>query len=203
MRASIGTTRSERGFSLVELMISTLVVLTISAAVFNLLAETQRSASYQAEMHGVTDNTRIAMETIERYIRQAGNDPLNAGFAGVTVISATSVRLRSDVTGSAGGDQGDPDGDSTDSGEDVTVQLNAGNNSIEVAPSGGAAQAIANYISGLTLEYYDANGALTNVGSAVRKIGVTITGATTLPNPQTGQIFSIQLRSDVQIASRQ
>jgi Tfp pilus assembly protein PilW len=197
--------KDESGFSLVEFLIGTLVLLVISASIFSMLAETQQTASYQTETQAVLDNSRIAMDTIGRYIRQAANDPTGAGFPGVTIVSATEVRIQSDLTGSAPGnpDKGDPDGDTADSGEDVTIRYNSGARSIDLIPGGGAAQSIANYISAFSMTYFDAAGASTTDGAAVRKVRISITGATTLPHPRTGQIFSIQQNSDVQLASRQ
>jgi len=195
----------EAGFSIVEFLISTLITLSVCAAVFTILADTQRTASYQTEVQTTLENTRLAMDTIERYISQAGNDPLKVGFAGVTITSATQVRLRSDLTGSATGnsDKGDPDGDTSDSGEDVTIQYNSGARSIEIVPGGGSAQPIATYISDFSMQYFDATGPATTDGNAVHKVRVSITGATTLPNPKTGQIFSQQLSSDVSLPTRQ
>ena len=69
----------DSGFSLVEFVISSAILLVICASVFNVLAETQRSASYQSEVQSVLENTRMALETVERFIRQAGNDPVGTG----------------------------------------------------------------------------------------------------------------------------
>jgi Tfp pilus assembly protein PilW len=196
----------QSGFCLAEFLIASFVLLLLSAAVFSLLAESQRAASYQTEVQAVLDNTRMAMETVERYIRQAGNDPHNVGVVGITITSAAEVRIMSDLTGSAGPsnpDKGDPDGDTLDAGEDVTIRYNAAARSIEVVPNGGSAQAIANNISAFTMECYDANGAITALGADVRKIKVSISGASTMPNPQTGQTYGIILASDIQIGTRQ
>ena len=196
----------EAGFSLAELLIASLVLLLISAAVFSVLAESQKAASYQTEVQAVLDNTRTAADTAERYIRQAGNDPLNAGVVGITIASATEVRIRSDLTGSAGPanpDKGDPDGDTLDAGEDVTIRYNPAARSIELVPDGGSAQSIANNISAFALQYYDAKGATTAVGADVRRINISVSGASTIPNPQTGLIFGITLSSDIQIGTRQ
>jgi len=196
----------EAGFSLAELLTASLVLFLISAAAFRMLAETQRTASYQAEVQAILDNTRMAMDTVERYVRHAGNDPHNVGIAGITITSGTEVRLRSDLTGSAGpsnADKGDPDGDTLDSGEDVTIRYDAAARSLQLVPDGGSAQTIASDISAFTMQYYDANGAATTVGSNVRKINVSISGASTITDPQTGKAFGITLTSDVQIATRQ
>src|SRR6059036_3191175 len=155
MRDSHRYIRSDAGFSLAEFLLSTVILLLISAAVFRMMAETQRASSYQTEVHAVMDNTRIAMDTIERYIRQAGNDPTNLGFQGVEIVSTNppTLRLRSNLTGSVNSDQGDPDNDTNDSGEDVTFSYNSSSKSITMTPNGGAAQQIANYISALNFEY--------------------------------------------------
>src|SRR5438093_4149004 len=79
--------RSVSGFSLAEFLLSTVILLLISAAVFRMMAETQRASSYQTEVHAVMDNTRIAMDTLERYIRQAGNNPTGLVFEAVEIVS--------------------------------------------------------------------------------------------------------------------
>ncbi len=195
----------DSGFSLVEFMMATLVLMVVTASIFSMLGDTQRAASYQTEVQAVLDNTRIAMDTVERVLRQAGNDPRAVGFEGLTIVSATEVHVRSDLTGSAGPslpDRGDPDGDTADSGEDITIRYNSGNRSVEMVPTGGSAQSIANYISAFNLQYFDAAGGSAVAGSGVRRISITITGASTLPDPKTHQVFSVQLKSDVQLATR-
>ena len=192
----------DSGFSLVEFVISSVIFLVICASIFNVLAETQRSASYQSEVQGVLENTRMALETVERFIRQAGNDPVGTGMAGLNIVSSSEIRLRSDLTGSAGADKGDPDGDTSDSGEDVTIRYDGSARSLEVISHPGSAQAVANCVSAFSMHYYDSAGAATTAGAEVRRIRINITGATTLANPQTREIFSLQLASDVQLARR-
>jgi prepilin-type N-terminal cleavage/methylation domain-containing protein len=194
--------RDEPGFSLVEFLIASVILLIVSVSVFGVLTNVQRSSSYQTEVQAVLDNTRIAMETVTRILRQAGNDPKNLGIQGITIASASQVQIRADLTGSAGGDTGDPDGDTADSGENVTINYNAGARSIELTPNGGSTQTIATDISAFSMQYFDAAGAATNVGADVRRIRVSLSGASALPDPQTGQTFSQQMVCDVQIANR-
>jgi type II secretory pathway pseudopilin PulG len=190
---------AEAGFSLIELLICSLVLLLVTSAAFGILSEIQQTASYQVETQSVINNTRIAMQIVERYIRQAGNDPFASGFHGITIVSATEVQIRSDLTGSAAGnaDKGDPDGDWADSGENVTLRFNNKSHSIEIVPNGGPPQIIAGSISDLMFQYYDGSGALTAVDSDVRKISVAISGTSALPNPQTRRFFCIRLCSEV------
>ncbi len=200
-------TREESGFTVAEFLISSVILLVVSSAVFTMLAQIQRAASYQTEVQAVLENTRIGMDTVERLIRQAGNDPQAVGVAGVTITSATEVRIRSDLTGSLSGagtpDMGDPDGDTLDANEDITIRYDATNRSIELVPNGGAAQPIANYITAFQMQYLDAAGAATTVGADVRRIRITMTGGSNLADPQTGQVFSVQVATDVQLATRQ
>jgi len=197
----------ESGFSLVEFLLSTFILLVVASCVFAMLAQTQRAASYQAEVQAVMDNSRTAMDTVERVIRQAGNDPGKTGIAGLEITSPTQLRVRSDLTGSAAGggnpDKGDPDGDVGDASEDVVIRYNTTDRAVELVPNGGSAQAIANYISAFNLQYFDAAGAATAVGANVRKIRLTLTASTTLRDPQTGQMFGMQQSSDIQIVNRQ
>jgi len=200
------TLRGESGFTLAEVLVSTFILLIISGAVFRILADVQQTASYQTEIQAVLDNSRVAMEIVENHLRQAGNDPLQTSLVGLTIVSPTEVQVRSDLTGSAGPtypDKGDPDGDIADSNENITIRYNAGTRNLEVVPSGGPAQIVASYISAFSMQYFDANGNTTAVGADVRKIRVSISGASTLPNPKNNQIFGVQLNSDIQISSRQ
>ena len=196
----------ECGFSLAEFIISSVILLLLAAAVFTMLRDTQRAASYQTEVQAVIENTRIGLDTVSRILQQTGNDPLNTGFSGLTIVSSTEARVLSDLTGSAAPsypDKGDPDGDTNDANEDVSIRYNATAKTLELVPQGGAAQAIASHITAFSMQFFDASGGSTSVGADVRKVTVSITGATSVPNPQTGQRFSVQLGSDIQLATRQ
>jgi prepilin-type N-terminal cleavage/methylation domain-containing protein len=195
---------SQSGFTLTEFMIAASILLVLSSAIFSMLTEIQHAGSYQAEVQFVLNNTRIAMQTVERYIRQAGNDPLGSGVAGITIVSAQEIQIRSDVTGSAGPgnpDKGDPDGDIDDSGESIAIRFNNRTRSLEIVTEGGAAQIIAGSISGLSFQFYDAGGNRTDASSDVRKIGISISGASLLPDPQTGKVFGVQINSEIQISA--
>ena len=195
---------SQSGFGLAEFLMAALVLLIAASSIFALISEMQRKSLFQTEVQSVLDNTRIAIQTVGRYLRQAGNDPRGSGIAGVTIISPTEVRIQSDLTGSAGPgnpDKGDPDGDTLDSGENVTIRYNSASRSLEIVPNGSSAQIVANYISGISFRCYDSNGALVTSGSDVQKINVTVSGASSRPDPDTHIVFGLQLSSDFQTAS--
>jgi hypothetical protein len=195
-----GSLKREGGFSLLEFLISSLILFLIVSWIFTLLSDIQQEAGYQTEILSVLNNTQCAMHTIERYLRQAGNDPLSGGFQGITIISSSEVWVRTDIKGSAGPykkDKGDPDGDYDDSDEDVVIRYNPKSRSIEIVPDNGPAQIIGNYISNLSFQYYNAEGENTEDGHKVWRIGITITGASVIPHPKTHQYFGVQLKSDI------
>jgi prepilin-type N-terminal cleavage/methylation domain-containing protein len=196
-----GKRSEETGFTLIEFLISVLILALVISNAFAILSDIQRTAGFQTEMSSVLHSAQFALQTVERTIRQAGNDPFAKGFAGITIISAAEVQIRSDLTGSEPGnpDKGDPDGDIDDSGENVTIRFNSQSRSIEIVPGGGPPQIIAGYISGLQFEYYDKDGAITTAGSDVRKIAITISASSPIPNPQTHQYFGVTLRSEIRI----
>jgi type II secretory pathway pseudopilin PulG len=200
--AGDGKGKDQSGFTLVEFLISSLILIVVASAVFALLSEIQRTASYQTEVQSVLNNTRIAMQTVERYIRQAGNDPLGSGLSGIVIVSTNEIQVRSDLTGSSGTgnpDKGDPDGDIEDSGENVTIRLNDRSRSLEIVPDGGSAQIVASNIAGLSFECFDSQGSLTTASGDIRKVVITIKGSSSLPNPQTHQVFGVKLSSGVNI----
>jgi type II secretory pathway pseudopilin PulG len=204
LTSKTGRCHNPSGFALTEFLISALILLATSCAVFNTLMEVQRTASYQSEVQSVLSATQIAMQTVARNIRQAGNDPRQSGVAGITIVSSQEMRIQSDLTGSAGPgdpDKGDPDGDINDSGESVTIRYNSRTRSLEIVPGGGPAQIVASGISDLSFAYYNAVGGTAASGSEVRKIGVSISGTSLLPNPRTRQIFGVQISSDIQVTT--
>jgi hypothetical protein len=194
--------RKEGGFGLVEFLISTLVIVSISAGLFTMLTDMQANSGYQTEVLSVTENTRTAMNAIGRYIVQAGSNPRSASFTPVTITGSTQVRLCSDLTGSSGGNQGDADGDIMDADENVTIQYNSTGRSIELVDGSGTVQTLAYYISGFSLHYYDKNGNTTTVGNDVRKINVSISGASTVAHPRTKKTFGLTLTSDFTLPNR-
>ena len=188
------------GFSLVELLMSTLILSVLTASLLPMLNDFQRETAYRSETQAVLDNIRVAIETLEKYIRQAGNDPHGTGFQGITIVSDQAVTVRSDLKGSHGADKGDPNGDTSGPDENVTLRFNPANQSLEIV-SGGAAQIVCNRIGDLKFRYYDADGNITIDGRRVRRIAVTISGMADRPNPVTRKIFGIELEREIRIFS--
>jgi hypothetical protein len=191
----------ESGFTAMEFLISSLILLIVSAAVFSMLADVQRTASTQAEMQSVVNDAFIALQTIERCIRQAGNNPTNIPVTGVKIISSTEMQIQSDLTGSlspGSPDKGDPDGDVDDSGENIFIRYNRAARTIELVPEGGPAQIVAGNISDFLLQYYDMDGNPTNIGSDVREIRIAIKSVSPTQLPA-DRNFGMEIGCDVRI----
>ena len=73
--------QSERGFSLMELMVVMVIMLVIMAAVFALLRGTIQSAAANYEMNIAGQSLRNAQEYVSRDILTAGD-----GFKGVSNV---------------------------------------------------------------------------------------------------------------------
>lgn len=195
---------NQSGFTLAEFMVAASILLVLSSVTFFMLAEVQQSGSYQTEMQAVLNNAQIAMQTAERYIRQAGNDPHGIGITGITIVSAREIKVSSDITGSAGPadpDRGDPDGDIADSGESVAIRFNARTRSLEIVSESGSVQVVAGSISGILFRYYDADGNTTLSGGQVRKVGISVSASSQQKDPRTGKAFGIQIESEIQISA--
>ena len=68
-------------------------------------------------------------------------------------------------------------------------------------PEGGAAQIVASSLSDVSFHYYDASGNKTAASGEVRRIGISISGASLLPDPQTGKVFGVQINSEIQVSA--
>lgn len=167
------------GFTLAEFLIASTILLILSIPMFGALNAIQEAAAEQAEILQIQDNVRVALQTVMRCVRQAGNDPLATGFEAVLPISATEVRIRADLTGSeapGSPDKGDPDGDIMDSREDILIRYNDFRERLEIVHGNGPAQIVADNISGFDLEYLDAEGKPALNGTNVCIMRIKISG---------------------------
>jgi Tfp pilus assembly protein PilV len=193
-------TSDEAGFSLAEMLISSLLFLVLALALFGLLNELQRTAVCWTAAQQVLENTRIGIDTAVRALQQAGNDPHGTGFEAITIEGATECRIRSDLTGSTGAAKGDPDGDTEDSWEDIIIRYNPGADTFLIVHRGGRAQTVVQNISDFSLQFFDETGLRTNSGAEACTALVTITGVGTAADPMNRSVFAMRLSSYVQLA---
>lgn len=164
---------AEAGFTLVELLIVTVIVIITMGLTVGTMSSTQRVYVAQRERVETTHQARAASEMIARLTRMSGNNPF--GIA-MTALNADpdgngawdSIRIQADWNPA--------DGDVTDPYEDMTFTV-AGNQLFKEEPADGAPVLFAENIQGLAFTYRDTNNnAIANpVASAGAIAFVTIT----------------------------
>jgi prepilin-type N-terminal cleavage/methylation domain-containing protein len=185
--------RSNRGLTLVELMIVLVLSLMLMAAVF--LTYQLQSGSGQSEMRkaAIQQDLRAMMEVITLDIMHAGLDPKITGtIEGIPedISSRNTLRVVMDLDQS-----GSTSNAATDAEEVITYSLN-GTNLQRTSDNSGVTRIIGNNVSGLTFTYMDkdfqnitpAGNATLNlaVAQSVRFIAVSITVQDDRPDVQTG-----------------
>lgn len=221
-RKAVNPKGSSRGFTLAEMLIATAVLALISAAIFTLLFQSQDAYQSQEEIVEVTQQARIAMDQIVRYIRQAGNDPEDIldsqtapgghGHSGLYPIEILTVgpdyqiQINSDITGAvpdASSDPlkatGDPDGTLDNLYEKVTVRYDSNTDTLYINIGYGE-EILAENIPGFALIFYDKDGNITVNEANIVRVRVSLQ-ATTVGSART-QVQSITLESDVFLRSK-
>jgi prepilin-type N-terminal cleavage/methylation domain-containing protein len=99
MPLSRGARRSERGFTLIELMISLIIFSVISLAAFSVLSISQQTAVMNDQTVQVQRNVRLAMDLVARDIRMAGyGNPAAGSLAGCAQhLNATDQAVGADT----------------------------------------------------------------------------------------------------------
>ncbi len=139
----------QQGFSLIELMVASFVMLMFMAAAYSVSQSMQDIGIRGQRRAGNQQASRMALERMEGVIRMAGNDPSGTAFSNsfqpFPVSTATQLQLRMDlprdnnnngstwdvIDGNADNDTDDDnenengDGFINDEGEDLTFTHNA------------------------------------------------------------------------------
>ena len=182
---------SNRGFTMVELLVAMVVALLALGAIYSTFLSQHKSYLAQGETAAMHQNIRTAMFYLQREIRMAGCDPIGTAGAGITTANATSINFTEDVRGDLVGS--DSDGAADDDNENITYAL-SGNNLVRNTNLGAGDQIVAQNIDAIDFVYLDGssppnvlNPGGINVPAAnlnqIRSVEVTIvarTGRTTL-----------------------
>jgi prepilin-type N-terminal cleavage/methylation domain-containing protein len=145
------TTRTQRGFSLVELMVAMTVTLIVSAAIYGLLASGSNAFRREPEVADRQQNIRVAMDLISRDVFNAGaalppfaqvftiGDPAGGctGAQGVNGCGEPGTLGATAAADRAPGDGGDPSTDS-DVLELVTTSENCPSGTVCSGTAGSA-----------------------------------------------------------------
>ncbi len=168
--------RSERGMTLVELLITLAISSVIMGGVTSSFVNQRKIIAIQNQRVALIQQAQAAMDLVTREFRTAGTNPTGAAFVPVT-YSTARLEIRADLNGNGTTDTtNDPD-------EHLIYAYDSANKRI-TRDAGSGAQALVDNIQAFTFTYLDSAGAATTVSSAIRQLQITITARTAAPDPK-------------------
>lgn len=171
--------QASRGFTLLEILIGLALSAVVLSAVYQTYLAQQRSYSIQEEVAKMQQNLRAAMFLLARELRTAGYDP--SGKAAARIISAIKasaalpaddalVRFSRDLNG---------DGDTDDSGEDITYSLYTSGGIKKLGRKNPTLnRPVAEFIEALDLVFLDEDDSETADTGLIRSVQITLVART-------------------------
>lgn len=190
-------------------MLVTGILIVVSSSIFVLINRSQERYVTERQYSEAVENARVALDTIVRYIRQAGNDPLDLVAQDPIQPTGDGMFIYSDLTGAvpsttgnAREKTGDPDGQLDAVFEVIRIQYVSGQKAI-VYDAGYGPQILAEDIQNLRFTYYDRNGTITANPPDIHKVRVELEALSQGKDLASQKQSSVTLFSDVYIRSKQ
>jgi type IV pilus assembly protein PilW len=161
---------NERGFTLIEMLISMAIGMIIIIALSSTFLLQRDAYDDQEQIAEMVQNARAAMDMMTREIRMGGYDPTGAGFDGIP-YNAGQVQIRADI-----------DGDGNITGQENIIYIYDATNLQIDRNIGSGDQPFAENIQAFTFSYLDSSGNTTSTTSNIRQIQITITARTAEPD---------------------
>lgn len=161
--------KSEKGFTLVEVMVTIVIMGVVMAGIYSAFYSQQRSYMVQEQVAEMQQNLRGAMYFMEKEIRMAGCNPTGRAAAGIVTAGANTINFTMDFRGKDSDDP--PDGDTSDPNENITYALTA--NGIE-----RNGQLLAQNVDALDFVYLDQDGNVTANLPQIRTVQITMVART-------------------------
>jgi prepilin-type N-terminal cleavage/methylation domain-containing protein len=186
----------ERGFSLIELMVSLVVLSLVMTGLASLLIQNARINKAQQMRAEVQGNARNTLSMVVQKLRSAGWDPTNAGLDTVTLDAdlgddVSEIEVFADL---------DEDGDTDATGEQMLIRHTGAGAQVvwrETADAGDPFIVLATNISNDA----DGDGTIEPMfvpdANPPTRIGVTVTAQSPTPDPTSGDFIRYTVRSDV------
>jgi len=167
--------KQEKGFSLIELMISMVIGTLILGLVGNTFIFQQKTYDVQGQITEMIQMTRAAMDTMTREIRMAGYDPVPrmAGFTGIP-YNATQLQILADLN---------DDGVITTSSSGSENIIYFYYNYTIRRQTGTASNVLVDQVESFDFRYLDADGNPTTIPADIRQAQITLTLRTAKPDP--------------------
>jgi Tfp pilus assembly protein PilW len=198
---------SESGFTLVEFIVSSLILMIVLGGSLTLATQIQQAYQFQTDDTAVEQEARYALDWIARDLRSAASDPYSviASKQGIFLDpnggadTDDSIRIQADINPT--------DGDIADAGENVTIALDAVNRVITRADTNSAAPAAAamtdTIFTDLSFTFLDASRTVTANSDLVAYIHVQVTARSRGRNARaTGGSTIATLATEVRVRTR-
>jgi len=165
------------GFTLVEMLLSIVILAIVSGGVLTTFNNSQLSYQSHEDMAEVTSKSRFSLDQLMTYFRQAGNDPqgylASNAISPIEILGTGHVRINSDVMGAVPDPSdptnplkstGDPDGTLDNLYEQVVVRYDTAQQRIYL-DIGYGEEILATDISSFDLTFSDSAGNITTTES--------------------------------------
>ncbi|MBW2063680.1 MAG: prepilin-type N-terminal cleavage/methylation domain-containing protein [Deltaproteobacteria bacterium] len=177
---------SSKGFALTELLVALSISSIVVAGIYSAFHSQQKSYVAQEQIAAMHQNLRGAILFMGRDIRMAGYDPTGRSTAKIETAQGNLLRITMDMTDDSG--TGDPDGDTADSGEDITYSLVDvdGDGDMDLVrndTNGVGNQQVAENIDALNFVYLDDDRLPTADPLRIRSVQVTVVARTAQRDP--------------------
>ena len=152
--------RSQRGYTLAEMLVVAAVVGVIMAGLFSMLSTGTQAYTVGTNRADAQQTARLAVDRLIREVRTAGHDPLATDtFAPVTALAAgTGFVIRNDWNGNGAiAANVTVTVDGVAHGEQVTYTFAGNTLTRQESNLDAAAVTVATGISNMTIQYLDAN----------------------------------------------
>ncbi len=197
-----------RGFTSVEALIAIVVFLVLLGAIMSTFYQSQKLYTSQHDLIEASQVGRVAMNQIQSFLRQAGNDPNNIGLTPITIDNPNQMTIFSDVTGAVPATSGLPmeatgeaDGTLTNLYEQVTIRYDPGTEELFINVGNGE-QSLAENVSVFNCTFYDMQGNVTTDGNQIARVHIELAIESENPDQQTGSVNSVTLVSDVMVRTQ-
>ncbi|MDD5724078.1 MAG: prepilin-type N-terminal cleavage/methylation domain-containing protein [Syntrophales bacterium] len=162
---------SDRGFTLVEMLIAMTVGLVLLGAMYGVFTLHNKTFGTQEQIAEMQQNARATMDLMIREVRMAGYNPAEISFDGTT-YNVSQLQVRADL-----------DGDGTITGQENVIYKHNSVSEQITRNIGSGDQPLLENAQAFTFDYLDSSGNSTTTSADIRQIRITITARTANPDP--------------------
>ncbi len=202
------------GFTLVEMLLSILILAVVSGGVLMTFNNSQLSYQSHQDVAEVISKSRFSMDQLMTYFRQAGNDPqgylASNAISPIEILGTGHVRINSDLTGAVPDPSdptnplkstGDPDGTLDNLYEQVSARYDTAQQRIYL-DIGYGEEILASDISSFDLTFYDSAGNTTTTESEIVRVQAELVADSAGGNLESGKVQTMTLGSSVMLRSK-